>query len=106
MMASDLVLIAGVGDVGRVVLDQLRAHEVPVRVMVRRDDDRAAQLRVLGAEVAIGDLTTTTAHGACATTCSLTDPRSMPVKPPCPRLPTTSRSAPAAASSSTVTGCP
>jgi uncharacterized protein YbjT (DUF2867 family) len=56
-MASDLVLIAGVGDVGRVVLDQLRAHEVPVRVMVRRDDDRAAQLRVLGAEVAIGDLT-------------------------------------------------
>jgi uncharacterized protein YbjT (DUF2867 family) len=57
MMASDLVLIAGVGDVGRVVLDQLRAHEVPVRVMVRRDDDRAAQLRVLGAEVAIGDLT-------------------------------------------------
>jgi uncharacterized protein YbjT (DUF2867 family) len=57
MSASDLVLIAGVGDVGRVVLDQLRAQDVPVRVMVRRDDDRAAELRALGADVAIGDLT-------------------------------------------------
>ena len=57
MATSNLVLIAGVGDVGRVVLDQLRAQDVPVRVMVRRDDDRAAELRALGAEVAIGDLT-------------------------------------------------
>jgi uncharacterized protein YbjT (DUF2867 family) len=45
------------GDVGRTVLDQLRAQDVPVRVMVRRDDARAAELRVLGAEVVIGDLT-------------------------------------------------
>ena len=57
MVASNLVLIAGVGDVGRVVFQELRAHEIPVRVMVRRDDDRAARLRALGAEVAIGDLT-------------------------------------------------
>jgi uncharacterized protein YbjT (DUF2867 family) len=57
MVVSNLVLIAGVGDVGRVVIDQLRTHGVPVRVMVRRDNDRAAQLRAIGAEVAIGDLT-------------------------------------------------
>ena len=29
----------------------------PVRAMVRRDDDRAAQLRALGADVVVGDLT-------------------------------------------------
>ncbi|MGI8334257.1 NAD(P)H-binding protein [Actinomadura scrupuli] len=57
MAASDLVLIAGVGGVGRRVLDLLRAQEVPVRVLVRRDDDRAAGLRALGAEVVVGDLT-------------------------------------------------
>jgi uncharacterized protein YbjT (DUF2867 family) len=58
MGASNLVLVAGAtGDVGRTVLDQLRAQDVPVRAMVRRDDDRAAELRALGAEVAVGDLT-------------------------------------------------
>ncbi|GGN79347.1 NAD(P)-dependent oxidoreductase [Streptomyces albiflavescens] len=57
MSAGNLVLITGAGDVGRTVLDQLRAQDVPVRVMVRRDDDRAATFRALGAEVVIGDLT-------------------------------------------------
>jgi uncharacterized protein YbjT (DUF2867 family) len=57
MAASNLVLIAGAGGVGRTVLDHLRAHDVPVRVMVRRDDERAAELRTLGAEVVLGDLT-------------------------------------------------
>ncbi|MER5534976.1 NmrA family NAD(P)-binding protein [Streptomyces mirabilis] len=57
MDASNLVLIAGAGGVGRTVLEQLRAQGVPVRVMVRRDDDRAAGLRALGAEVVVGDLT-------------------------------------------------
>ncbi|MFJ1602070.1 NmrA family NAD(P)-binding protein [Streptomyces sp. NPDC088253] len=57
MIASNLVLIAGAGGVGRTVLEQLRAQDVPVRVMVRRDDDRAAELRALGAEVVVGDLT-------------------------------------------------
>jgi hypothetical protein len=37
--------------------------------------------------------TTATAQAACAVTCWLTDPRSMPAKPPRPRVPTTSRSA-------------
>jgi uncharacterized protein YbjT (DUF2867 family) len=57
LVASNLVLLSNAGDVGRTVLDQLRAQDVPVRVMVRRDDARAAELRVLGAEVVIGDLT-------------------------------------------------
>ncbi|WP_329372808.1 NAD(P)H-binding protein [Streptomyces sp. NBC_01483] len=57
MTASDLVLIANAGDVGRTALEQLRAQDVPVRAMVRRDDDRAAKLRALGAEVVVGDLT-------------------------------------------------
>ncbi|MDP4506426.1 NmrA family NAD(P)-binding protein [Nonomuraea turcica] len=57
MVASNLVLIAGAGGVGRTVLGRLRAQDVPVRAMVRRDDDRAAELRALGAEVVVGDLT-------------------------------------------------
>lgn len=57
MVASNLVLVASAGGVGRIVVDQLRAQDVPVRAMVRRDDDRAGELRVLGAEVVIGDLT-------------------------------------------------
>ncbi|MFC4533042.1 NmrA family NAD(P)-binding protein [Sphaerisporangium dianthi] len=57
MVASDLVLIAGAGSVGRTVLDRLRAQDVPVRAMVRRDDDRAAEMRALGAQVVVGDLT-------------------------------------------------
>ena len=57
MVASGLVLVASAGGVGRVVIDQLRAQDVPVRGMVRRDDERAGELRALGAEVVIGDLT-------------------------------------------------
>ncbi|PWI12980.1 hydroxylase [Streptomyces sp. Act143] len=57
MAVTNLVLITGAGGVGRTVLEKLRAQQVPVRVMVRRDDDRAAQLRALGAEVVLGDLT-------------------------------------------------
>jgi uncharacterized protein YbjT (DUF2867 family) len=57
MVASNLVLIPGAGGVGRAVFEQLRAQDVPVRFMVRREDERAAHLRALGAEVVIGDLT-------------------------------------------------
>jgi uncharacterized protein YbjT (DUF2867 family) len=57
MAASNLVLIPGAGGVGRAVFEQLRAQDVPVRFMVRREDERAAELNRLGAEVVIGDLT-------------------------------------------------
>src|SRR5262245_42187409 len=57
MVANNLVLIPGAGGVGRAVFKQLRAQDVPVRFMVRREDERAAELKRLGAEVVIGDLT-------------------------------------------------
>lgn len=47
----------GVGSVSRSVVEELRAHDLPVRAMVRRDDDRADRLRDLGADVVVGDLT-------------------------------------------------
>src|SRR5262252_4223172 len=57
MLAGNLVLIPGGGGVGRAVFFNLRAQNVPVRFMVRREDERAAELKGLGAEVVIGDLT-------------------------------------------------
>jgi uncharacterized protein YbjT (DUF2867 family) len=57
MVASNLVLIPGAGGVGRAVFGLLRGQDVPVRVMVRREDERAAEVKELGAEVVIGDLT-------------------------------------------------
>ena len=57
MVANNLVLIPGAGGVGRAVFDHLRAQDVPVRFMVRREDERAAEVKGFGAEVVIGDLT-------------------------------------------------
>lgn len=57
MAGTDLVLVPGAGGVGREVTARLRARDVPVRVMVRRDNARAAEVRGLGAEVVLGDLT-------------------------------------------------
>lgn len=57
MAVRNLALVTSAGGVGRKVLETLRTWDVPVRVMVRRDDERAAQLRALGAEVVLGDLT-------------------------------------------------
>ena len=56
MAASQLVLIPGAGGVGRAVFEQLRAQDVPVRFLVRRQDERTAELKGLGAEVVVGDL--------------------------------------------------
>ncbi|MBE8522520.1 NAD(P)H-binding protein [Amycolatopsis sp. H6(2020)] len=57
MAEHTLVLVTGAGGIGRRVTELLRAHDVPVRVLVRREDDRAAEVRALGAEVVSGDLT-------------------------------------------------
>ncbi len=43
------------GKTGRRVTELLRARDIPVRAMVRTDDDRADYLRGLGAEVVVGD---------------------------------------------------
>ncbi len=47
----------GIGSVSRQVVGLLLDDGLPVRAMVRRDDDRAATLRELGADVVVGDLT-------------------------------------------------
>jgi uncharacterized protein YbjT (DUF2867 family) len=46
----------GVGGVGRSVVELLRQQDLPVRAFVHHDDERAAALRDLGAEVIAGDL--------------------------------------------------
>jgi NAD(P)H dehydrogenase (quinone) len=60
-MADDgPILITGaagqLGAVGRTVVGLLLERGLPVRAMVRREDDRAAALRAAGAEVVVGDL--------------------------------------------------
>jgi uncharacterized protein YbjT (DUF2867 family) len=47
----------GIGSVSRRVVELLLEGGEPVRAMVRRDDERAEQLRVMGADVIVGDLT-------------------------------------------------
>src|SRR5262245_65593565 len=44
------------GAVGRTVTALLLERGLPVRAMVRREDDRTAALRAAGAEVVVGDL--------------------------------------------------
>jgi uncharacterized protein YbjT (DUF2867 family) len=55
------ILVTGaagrVGAVGRAVVERLRSRGLPVRAMVHREDERAANLRATGAEVVVGDLT-------------------------------------------------
>jgi uncharacterized protein YbjT (DUF2867 family) len=47
----------GIGSISRRVVQLLLGGGAQVRAMVRRDDDRADQLRAMGAEVIVGDLT-------------------------------------------------
>src|SRR5258708_36128691 len=60
MAANGSILVTGsagkVGAVGRTVCGLLLDRGLPVRAMVRREDDRAAALRAAGAEVVVGDL--------------------------------------------------
>jgi NAD(P)H dehydrogenase (quinone) len=55
------ILVTGaagrVGGVGGLVVEALQRRGLPVRAMVRREDERAEALRATGAEVVIGDLT-------------------------------------------------
>src|SRR3954454_6539134 len=57
---NDPILVTGaagqLGAVGRTVTGLLLGRGLAVRVLVRREDDRAAALRAAGAEVVVGDL--------------------------------------------------
>ena len=60
MADNESILVTGaagqLGAVGRTVTGLLLERGLPVRAMVRREDDRAAALRAAGAEVVVGDL--------------------------------------------------
>jgi NAD(P)H dehydrogenase (quinone) len=55
------ILVTGaagrVGGVGRMIVEKLRQRDLPVRALVRREDERADAIRALGVEVVVGDLT-------------------------------------------------
>ena len=60
MADNGSILVTGaagqLGAVGRTVTGLLLERGLPVRALVRREDDRAAALRAAGAEVVVGDL--------------------------------------------------
>ncbi len=64
MPVESSILVTGaagrIGGVGRMVAERLRNRGLPVRVLVHREDERAAALRRTGAEVVVGDLTVAT----------------------------------------------
>jgi uncharacterized protein YbjT (DUF2867 family) len=55
------ILVTGaagrVGGVGGAIVEALRRRDLPVRALVRHEDERAEALRATGAEVVVGDLT-------------------------------------------------
>ena len=60
-MLQSPILVTGaagrIGGVGGEVVEILRSKGLPVRALVRTEDDRAEALRATGAEVVVGDLT-------------------------------------------------
>jgi NAD(P)H dehydrogenase (quinone) len=58
---KDYILVTGaagrLGGVGRTIVEILRERNLPVRALVRREDERSDALRAIGAEVVVGDLT-------------------------------------------------
>ena len=60
MADNESILVTGaagqLGAVGRTVTGLLLERGLPVRAMVRREDDRSEALRSAGAEVVVGDL--------------------------------------------------
>jgi NAD(P)H dehydrogenase (quinone) len=58
MASSNPILDTGAaGRVGGIVVVAQRQRNLPVRALVRREDERAVALRATGAEVVVADLT-------------------------------------------------
>ena len=56
-MTQATILVTGAtGDTGRRTIEILTAKGAPVRALVRKEDERSAALRAMGAEVVTGDL--------------------------------------------------
>ncbi|AXF18877.1 NAD(P)H-binding protein [Paraburkholderia caledonica] len=56
-MSTDLVLVSGAtGETGRYTVQCLLDQKLAVRALVHRDDSRAEALRIMGAQVVVGDL--------------------------------------------------
>ena len=55
---KDYILVAGaagrLGGVGRTIVEILRERNLPVRALVRCEDERSDALRAIGAEVVVG----------------------------------------------------
>src|SRR5215813_2777906 len=68
------ILVTGaggaIGGIGRNVTATLLSKGYNVRALVRKEDERAAELRRVGAEVAVGDLTDLTAMHRAIDGCS------------------------------------
>jgi NAD(P)H dehydrogenase (quinone) len=73
MSLDNPILVTGaagrMGGVGRTVVELLRQRNLPVRALVRREDERANALRASGAEVVVGDLTRTADVARALTGC-------------------------------------
>jgi NAD(P)H dehydrogenase (quinone) len=56
MTKQNILITGAAGSTGRVATEILRKQGLPVRALVQRDDERAEQLRSIGAEVVVGNL--------------------------------------------------
>jgi nucleoside-diphosphate-sugar epimerase len=78
MSNQALVLVTGavgrIGGVGREVVEIIRRRGLPVRALVKSEDERAVSFRATGAEVIVGDVTwarTSPASWRAADECTL-----------------------------------
>ena len=56
MIKPRIIVTGATGKTGSVVASELLKAGYPVRAMVRREDDRSAQLKAQGAEIAVADM--------------------------------------------------
>ena len=56
-MVKPKILVTGAtGKTGSTIVSELRKHDMPVRAIVSREDDRSAALKKIGAEIVVADM--------------------------------------------------